>query len=572
MKNKIFFKIGFIATLFFFSGCETLDLDQLEDPSTASQSELDPVYAFNYVQLQLADFVDSSNRFTQAVTRQMAMTGGDSYDNAFAPVNFNNNWTIAYDILNTVKVMEPKSIENKEFLALGAAKVIRCYVLMTLVDMYGNVPLTEALLGGENLNPKYDSGSSVYKQVLLDLDDAIVVLGKTSNSDSKVQDLYYKKSISSWITLAKTLKLKMYNTARLAGSDIGVSNIGAEMNAILSAGDYIDTKAEDFAFQYGSNRDVPNSRHPLYNDQYELGGGAYIANYFMWALTIEKGINSNEVVDPRTAFYFFKQTANPASEDTFTIPGRTRPDHYNDAQYYSFFDSAIRTPYTVSNWFSGSAVASSGYLGRDHGNNSGIPPDATLRTVAGLYPVGGAYGSTAASVQTSGIAGALGAGIMPMVLSSYVHFIKAEAILEAGVSGDAKAELLAGISASIDKVTTPVNDYPILSASDIAAIATKKTDYLTFISDFYDTLSPSKKLELIIKEYYIAAWGNGIEPYNNYRRTGFPSNFQPTLEPVSGAFYYSALYSADSASNNPNTPSNVRTRKVFWDKAGIVLH
>jgi hypothetical protein len=82
----------------------------------------------------------------------------------------------------------------------------------------------------------------------------------------------------------------------------------------------------------------------------------------------------------------------------------------------------------------------------------------------------------------------------------------------------------------------------------------------------------TNKLELIIKEYFLAAWGNGIEPYNAYRRTGYPSNFQPTLEPASGVFFSTALYPANSIVNNTNAPNNVRTKKVFWDKAELNLH
>ena len=32
------------------------------------------------------------------------------------------------------------------------------------------------------------------------------------------------------------------------------------------------------------------------------------------------------------------------------------------------------------------------------------------------------------------------------------------------------------------------------------------------------------KLDILIKEYYIAAWGNGLESYNMIRRTGKPEN------------------------------------------------
>ncbi len=576
MKNKFFIKILFISFFVFFSSCETVDLKQTENPSTSPQSAIDPIYAFNYVQLLLPEFVDSVNDFTQRVTRQMAMTGGDTYDNAFQPVSFNNNWSLAFDLLNTVKVMEAKSIQNKEFLALGAAKVIRVYVYMTLVDIYGDVPFTESLLGNANLIPKYDSGSSIYKQLFIDIEEAKKYLDDTAypeykdNPNSFVKDLYYGKDRKKWISLANTLKLKMLNNARLAGNDIGVSNLTTEINTILTENIIIDTEKEDFSFKYSSSRNVPNSRHPMYNDQYELGGGAYIGNYFLWCLTVEKGI-----VDPRAPFYFYKQTGSTSGLDSFTLPGRSRPPHYDDSKYNSFFNVTTKACYSVSNWLSGTNPTD-GFLGRDHGNNSGIPPDASLRTVAGLYPIGGRYGTfsfSSSNVQRSGIDGALGAGIMPIIMSSYVRFIKAELILTVlGVSGDAKVELLAGLDSSIDRVVMPINNYPVISTGDLNLITTRKSSYKNFIGSAFDTGSPSRKLELIIKEFYIASWGNGLEPYNNYRRTGYPSNMQPTLEVNSGLFYNSALYPANATSNNPNAPKADRNKRIFWDKANITLN
>lgn len=577
MKNNFFIKLLFIFFLIVISSCETVDLNQTENPSTSGQSAIDPVYAFNYVQLLLPEFVDSANDFTQRVTRQMAMTGGDTYDNAFQPVNFNNNWSTAYDLLNTVKVMEPKAIQNKEFTALGASKVIRVYVFMTLVDIYGDVPFTQSLLGNDNLTPSYDSGASVYKQLFLDIEEAKKYLDDVQYKDkpnSFVKDLYYGGDRKKWISLANTLKLKMLNNARLAASDIGVASISNEINSILIENNIIDTENEDFSFKYSSSRDVPNSRHPLYNDQYELGGGAYISNYFLWCMTVEKGY-----IDVRAPFYFYKQSSQISSLDAFTLPGRSRPSHYDDPKYNSFFVPSTKTCYSVSNWLSGNNVTE-GFLGRDHGNNSGIPPDTDKRTVAGVYPIGGKYGTftfSAASVQKSGIDGALGSGIMPIIMSSFVRFIKAEAFLTVpGVSGDPLAELVFGINSSIDRVITPINlggkSYPVIPSSDLTQITQKRAQYITKISSKFNTSTQNQKLELIIKEFYIASWGNGIEAYNNYRRTGYPSNMQPTLEVNSGTFFYSGLYPSNATSNNPNAPVSDRSKRVFWDKANLILN
>ena len=623
MKNKKnIFKSILVFCFAFLASCETLDMNQTENPSALGEQFLDPIYTFNYVQIQLPDFVDSANQFTQRVTRQMAMTGGNNYDNAFQPVNFNNNWSTAYNILNAIKIMEPKAIEKNEIFALGATKLIRVYILMTLVDMYGDIPYSEALQGNGNLFPKYDKSADVYKGLLAEIDEAKTILnsdGGNPKSSAKIVDLYYNNNSKSWITLANTLKLKMLNNARLAGSDLGI-NIANEMTAIFNANNIIDTVQEDFYFQYGSSRFTPNTRHPLYNDQYELGGGAYIGNYMFWTMTTEKGWSTDFTAspkDPRTNFYFYKQDGDVGNETDFTLPGRqrARPVEYGNSEYQSFYNPSIKTPFTISNWVNFALPGSSlkpinGYWGRDHGNNDGIPPDNDKRSVGGFYPIGGRYDKTAGSVQSSGSLGALGAGIMPIILSSYVHFILAEAMLTNNIPGDPKTEFELGISHSIDRTIKQVNDYPTNITKDMfyptlpdATLPTgtivqnpitnvigpllspfnnystttrinkdEKPAYVNFMLNVYNSSNAAKQLELIIKEYYIASWGNGIEPYNNYRRTGYPSNFQPTIESVSGAFYNCALYPASAVNNNGNTPANERTRRVFWDKANLILH
>ncbi len=584
MKN-IFFKnkLVILFSLFLFISCETFDLNQTEDPNAIAIENLEYELAFNYIQLQLPEFVNSANSFTQRVTRQMAMTSGNTYDNAFQPVNFNSNWSTAYNLLNAIKFMEPKAAAKNDKYVIGAARVIRCYVLATLVDMYGDIPYSEALAGNANLFPKFDSSKDVYKGILSELNEAITILQNSQGKGDKVVDLYYSGQ-ADWIRLANTIRLKMLVTSRLASSEIGISDAKTEIESILNSGNYINDSSQDFKFQYASSRLTPQSRHPQYYDMYESNGGSYIANYMFWTMTTEKefapttnGLGNSANYDPRTGFYFYKQV-NPASSviDEFNFPGRSRPDHYDSDQYKSFYNTNSNTNkacYGFSNWVQQTNdPATGGYWGRDHGNADGIPPDNELRSVTGLYPIGGAIGDPG-SVQTDGTKGALGRGIMPIILASYVKFLKAEAMLTLGVAGDPKQEMLDAISTSIDKTINFLPDYTRPAVVNTALLQTQKTTYLNFISTKYNSLTTNnQKLELIIKEYFIASWGNGIEPYNNYRRTGFPSNFQPTLEPVSGAFYSTALYPLSSQQNNPNTPNNTRLKKVFWDKANLNLH
>ena len=53
-------------------------------------------------------------------------------------------------------------------------------------------------------------------------------------------------------------------------------------------------------------------------------------------------------------------------------------------------------------------------------------------------------------------------------------------------------------------------------------------DYLAEVEALYDNAtSDAERLEVIVKEYYIALFGNGVEVYNLVKRTGMPSNLQP---------------------------------------------
>ncbi len=584
MKNKIL-KMFALAAMLTVGGCETFDLDQLENPSRLEENQSDPKYVFNYVQLTLADFVDSANSFTQRVTRQMAMTGGNTYNNAFAPVNFDNNWTTGYLILNAIKHMEPKAQQNNYNYILGASKVIRCYVLMTMVDMYGDIPYSEALQGNANLTPKFDNSAAVYAGIYDELGQAITYLN--SGNPSEAIDLYYGDdkglgSANRWVALANTLKLKMLNNARLVGN-IGSYNVSSEISTIL-ASDIIDSTVEDFAFKYGTERVTPNSRHPLYNDHYELGAGAYIGNYMMWAVSKEKGqlvtpSSQAAPVDPREAFYFFKQaavTSQGTNSQNLPCKSLARPQHYEFAEYNSYYTSSVKAPYCTSDYPDWNNV----YLGRDHGDNSGIPQDDELRTVVGIYPAGGEFGSPVQvnSNTNFGTMGELGRGIMPMVLTSYVYFIRAEIKQTMGIGAESARSLLeSAIRESIKKTTTfipmPADARAVLEPPfPSPAFSTKVDAYVNFVLTKYDEATTANKLQIIEKEYYIASWGNGIEPYNTYRRTGYPSNFQPTIEEASGDFFYTALYPGASVNNNPNSPPNTRTRKVFWDVANLDLH
>lgn len=70
----------------------------------------------------------------------------------------------------------------------------------------------------------------------------------------------------------------------------------------------------------------------------------------------------------------------------------------------------------------------------------------------------------------------------------------------------------------------------------------------------------------VAREYWIALFGNGIEAYNLYRRTGLPTGMQPTQNPQPGPFPRIFYYPANAANLNSNIQQRTAlNEKVFWD-------
>ena len=532
--NKLFI----VLAVFFISSCSLTELDLQENPNAVTPENAETGLFFNAIQLDLKDLFMNANDQCAYVSRQLALTGGNIYENAFAATTFNFVWNTAYadllpDMDQLISITEGPESSTPHY--AGAAKILKGYTLMTLVDLFGDVPYSDAGQGVSNPSPVADNQSDIYNSALALLDAGIVDMGRESSSIED-NDLFYEGDAGKWIKLANTLKLKWYLNVG-SGSGGNGSDIAAAGAAAIT------DPADDFQFPFSSMRDIPDSRHWWYQDGYENGAGYYQSNYFMWSLAEEKGI-----VDPRIRYYFYRQDLTPPEEiDNFTLDCTTLPPplHY------------INQPF---------CHVGNGYWGRDHGNNDGIPPDDTRRTVAGVYPAGGMFDADQGeSSANQGKDGLLGAGIAPIMLSSFTHFMLAEAALTRNTGGDAAMLLETGIRQSIAKVM----DFGASEAdgSDLIPSTSDVNSYVTYVLDAFNAAADSDaKLDIVMKEYHIALWGNGIEAYNGYRRTTFPSNLQPTLEPNSGNFPRLMYYPADYLNLNENISSQrALTDQVFWD-------
>jgi len=450
---------------------------------------------------------------------------------------------------------------------------MKAYTMMTLVDMFGDVPYAEANLGIDNTNPGITKGNEVYAaaiKLLQEVSDTLDLVASGSLAHGPYPgflDNFYGVSNAAgarrWATQAKLLMIRAYMTTRLVdnGAKGKIEALLANANVVAS----LSGTAQDFEFKYSSKQANPNSRHPRYNGNYNGNGttsgsaGDYIGTHFIWTMAVEKGNFSNTVAndrsDPRTRYYFYRQTTNQSGVNPSSV---------------SCSVAAPPAQFTPTMPFC--LIGFAGFWGRDHGDNSGIPPDGNFRTTWGMYPAGGEMDLNQGT-RVSLNRGGQGAGIQPIWQASFSEFLRAEAVLTLGVAGDAKAFLEAGVRKSISKVVGfPAAIGYAVNPAVVPSTATVDA-YVAKVLAAYDAATTnSDKLNVVMKEWYIALWGNGADANNNYRRTGMPNNFQFAKLPDVGPYIRSFLYPSSYINLNKSAGAqNAIDKKVFWDTNPAVL-
>ncbi|WP_019990136.1 SusD/RagB family nutrient-binding outer membrane lipoprotein [Rudanella lutea] len=530
------------------SSCE---LDLLDNPNAVTAANTDINYLLSQVELTYAGHFNQLSDPGMRLTR-MLNQGAAIYDNAVTPISNDGTWTTAYaGLLNDVKALIPLAEKAELFVHAGIARTLRASALANMVDAFGDIPYTEAL-NSENFNPKIDGGAAIYTAALADLDEAIKNFSATSKGGA-TGDLFYGGTPDSWIRVANTIKLKMLLNRRL----IDKAGTTSAINALITGDKLISTAAQNFSFKFGSNLTNPDTRHPRYAGQYSpTGGGDYQSNSYMGVMHDSKGFP-----DPRIRYYFYRQvTRNTADVNELRCITNQKPAHYGPNDVFCL-------PTMI------------GYWGRDHLSNEGIPPDGLRRTAWGLYPAGGLFDNDAGRPVSLG-AGAGGAGIHPIMMRSFVDFMLAESALTLGTSGSPRALLRSAIEKSMadvralamgsteaGKISTFETDQKIVWADQVTRYVNK------VLADYDAATTDDARLNIIATEYWLALYGNGVESYNLYRRTGKPANQQPALDPNPGQFVRSYYYPTSFITRNSNAKQKPNvTVPVFWDNnpAGFV--
>ena len=537
MKLKYIISSVLFITVFLLGGCDLNINEDPNNPATVPESQL-----LSAVEIDLAGALGSSvgglSGYTSAMAHQMFQRGNTHQDYDLQGTDFEviTPWNILYSRLLTdirqIQTLATAEEGNENWHYVGISQIIKAYVNSILVDIWGDVPYSEANLGAAVRAPKYDQGSAIYPQIFAMIDEGMANLDKSSPLSPGADDIIYNGDLTKWKKFARTLKLKLYNQIRL------VQDVSTEVNALLQDESLLIGPGDDFEFPYG-NVVSPMTRNPGYQQEYTPGGSFYYINPFFFEILNgqntffpDEGNLYEGVADPRIPYYFYNQLA----------PGQDaeNPTAYRNGDFVSIY------------MFSFNIDPNEGF------------DQASSQTVAGLYPLGGRYDD-----GIGGISSFNGAGDVAQRMLTYFArlYIQAELALEGVTSQDPKALLEAAMDASFAKVDEIASaaGAPMLTTADV-------DDYKTAVLALYDAADDETKLRHIMTQKWIASYGFGIDSYNDIRRTGFPLIHDGNTDNLGVTqrlrdYPLSFPWKSDDLDVNANSPSqkNIRTANVFWD-------
>lgn len=506
MKIKSILILAFVALI--GSSCNEKFLDINTNPNTLPTAS--PNYVFTNALNTAAANMVGPNETGSYWAGQWSQSNGYIISTTIFAYNFTNGdfnyWDGYYDNLNDYQfVIDNSDSYNQKFLK-GPAKVMKALLFQQLVDMYGNVPYSDALKGVGSLAPKFDDQKAVYEDLIKLLDEAIVDLkANTFASAFTSADIVFKGNTSKWVKFANSLKMRiLMRQAKVSGKD---AYIKTEINKIVAEGSGVITGEDVGVGGSGFFLATAGKLNPVYDRWgYDANGAKRALNNY-----------------PRLTQYLVNTLKS--SSDTLRLK---------------------RIGYA------------------NGGENGGNPGVSTNKEIAANYagvPFGQSSGFLPASCSS------LGPSLLVKgeYNRPYLIFTAAEAQLlmaeakqrfsDVSLPGTAQEYFEEGIAQSFRTLGAGVANAASFKGSKI---------------NNYDWDASTNKLDAIAIQKWIALCNfNGLEAWTEYRRTNLPVTPQSvqvvdSKRPV--RFYYPNTESGSNAANVSAVGTiDVFGSKLFWD-------
>jgi len=212
-----------------FAGCKKDFLDVNSDPNRVTDDNVTAELIFpNAAEacgaLSFAGARASSAgakttlQFAQNWIGYMSSNGDFARDNTETTYNIDftfadNLFQTRYSILFDLHQAKIKGLAGGDTAVAAASMVLTAKMFQELVDLFGNIPYSQAFEGAKLTRPAYDNAADIYADLQKVLDTAIqyfqLPISSKFTDATKVVDIVNHGDAEKWIKFANTLKLRL---------------------------------------------------------------------------------------------------------------------------------------------------------------------------------------------------------------------------------------------------------------------------------------------------------------------------------------------------------------------------
>ncbi len=266
MKHSIKLFLVLLLTFFMATGCEDY-LDINTDPNNPTSAPIEGLmYQTTFETTRNTNRVGGTTSFfVQHLASPNQATGTDIHD----AVSYGTAWSQLYFNIGDLITLIEQADEIGAPYYTGPAKVMKAYNLGLLVNMFGDVPYSDAF-NPETLQPTYDTSESIYQVILSSLNEAISDMGAAQSAAAPgSDDMIFGGDLAAWTRTAYALRARFLNHYSKLSSYDPAAVLSAVDNAFAS-------NAEDFEMPYfsgeGTAAENPWYRTAVNNAGLLLGG------------------------------------------------------------------------------------------------------------------------------------------------------------------------------------------------------------------------------------------------------------------------------------------------------------
>jgi hypothetical protein len=207
---KKIFLYALVASVALASCQKYIDVNVNPNTPTVTKANLVFANAMNSsARIMVGGMHITAGHWTGYYAHSTSFTGGGEEKTYVFTNNSFNYFDGIYDNLTDYNYVIEHAVADGFPHLVGPAMIMQTMMWQKLVDMYGNVPYSEALQGTKFVTPKYDDAATIYQSLVAKLTAAVTLINATTFPSNEPADIIFNANATRWKQFANTLKLRL---------------------------------------------------------------------------------------------------------------------------------------------------------------------------------------------------------------------------------------------------------------------------------------------------------------------------------------------------------------------------